>query len=421
MRVIANFDIKSDMSVISDDTKLVYRHPKGDYQVRLKNIVRKEYTTPFILSCQIIFEAPVLKDAPEIAEEKLADFLNMLAFVTGASVKRHRIKQIVDCTPEAGMRECLVWADPIRYEDPQPFIDGNIIDSVERLLQFDLPPEVRRALRWYRIGIQELIQEDQFQYFWFALEILAEYNKSPKKVEDKCPRCKTPLYCEKCETHPTHRPYAKQAIRSMAQMVDQSCDDQTLDGLEKARNALMHGATIKDIEGQLPDSCSDLVDVLGGILFKALLHQFPKNLFKDEISFGFPNSFVHRTLKAIARISAVVPVDEDGELDLDRFTSPTVSMVINQPPQSGRPTLVVMTPDQHKQMGSLAREKGDHQELCKRVYERVQMAGENVVASVLATDMAHIQAALKRGETGNWQDLFRDILKNQRIPGRTTD
>ena len=85
-------------------------------------------------------------------------------------------------------------------------------------------------------------------------------------------------------------------------------------------------------------------------------------------------------------------------------------MVTNGPPQSGRPSIIVMTPDQHKQLGLLMREEGDHRELCKRVYERVKMDDGKVVALVLSSDMARIREALKRGETGSWQDLFREIV-----------
>jgi hypothetical protein len=410
MRCIANYEIESEISVVSDDVRLKLQHPKGQFQARIKNIVRDDYSTPFLLSLQIIFEAPSLMEAQDIAEDKLVECLNMFAFATGSGVRWHRTKHIVDCTPASGMRDCLVWADSVGHEDPTPFLDENIMASIEHLLQFDPPPAVRRALRWYRIGIHDSVPEDQFQYFWFALEILAEYQKDPEKVTDRCPHCKSPLYCETCKTHPTHRPYAKQAIRALIQAVEETCDEETLEALDKARNALMHGATLKEIEDELPKSGEDIVDVLGRILFKALVHQFPKELFQEKIHLGSPTTYIHRTMTGIAHVSTVVPKGEDGELDLDSFKGLKVSMVTNGPPQSGRPSIIVMTPAQHKQLGLLTREKGDHQELCKRVYKRVKMHDKKVVAIVLSTDMARIRDALKRGETGNWQDLFREIM-----------
>jgi len=410
MQCIANYEIESEVSVVSDDIRLKLQDPKGNFQARITNLPRADYSTPFLLSLQIIFEAPSLQESSDIAEDKLSECLNMLAFVTGASFRRHRIKHIVDGTPASGMRECLVWADSVGHEDPDPFLDNSIIASIERLLQFDPPPAARRALRWYRIGIHARLPEDQFQYFWFALEILAEYQKTPDKVTDRCPECKSPLYCETCKTHPTHRPYAKQAIRALIQAVEEGCDEKTIEVLDKTRNGLMHGATLKEIGDKLPPSDEDIVDVLGRILFKALVHQFPSELFKERIHFGSPSTYVHRTMTGIAHVSTVVPKCQDGELDLRSFTGLKVSMVTNGPPQSGRPSIIVMTPEQHKQLGLLTREKGDHQELCKRVYDRVKMRDGKLMALILSTDMARIRETLERGETGKWQDLFREIM-----------
>ena len=109
-------------------------------------------------------------------------------------------------------------------------------------------------------------------------------------------------------------------------------------------------------------------------------------------------------------MSTIVPRGQDGELDLDRFTGLKVSMETGRPPQSGRPSIIAMTPEQQHQLGSLAHQKGNHQELCKRVYERAKLHDEKVVTLVFSTDMARIRDALKRGETGKWQDLFREIL-----------
>lgn len=50
MRCIANYEIESEMSVVADDVRLKLRHPKGQFQARIKNIVRDDYSKPFLLS-----------------------------------------------------------------------------------------------------------------------------------------------------------------------------------------------------------------------------------------------------------------------------------------------------------------------------------------------------------------------------------
>ena len=300
--------------------------------------------------------------------------------------------------------------------DPTPFLNDSIMSSIEHLLQFDLPPAVRRALRWYRIGIYESILEDKFQYFWFALEILAEHRKPPEKVSDKCPRCKAPLYCESCKTHPTHKPYAKQAVQALIQSVNKTSDDDIFVALDYTRNELMHGATLNEIEHNLTKSAEDIIDLLGKILFKVFVNQFPLELFKEKVHFGNPTTYIHRTMTGIAHVSTVVPNGEDGELELDNFGI-KVSKVADAPPQSGQPSIIVMTPDQYKQLEFLAREKGNGWELCKRVYERIYTDEGEINALVLSTDMGQIREAIKQGETGNWQDLFRDIMSTQSLRG----
>jgi hypothetical protein len=295
-------------------------------------------------------------------------------------------------------------------EDPYPFFDERILRSIERLLQFDPPPAIRRALRWYRIGLNASLPEDQFIYFWFALEILAEYQKAPEKVTDNCPHCRSALYCETCDTHPTHRPYAKQAILALIKAVEPACEEETLEALDKCRNALMHGATLKEIESSLPKFDEHIVDVLGRILFKALVNQFPRQIFEEEVQIGAPTTYLHLTMSAFAHVRTVFPEDESGEVDLSRPMGLKVSMGTDGPPQSGRPSRIAMTLDQYKQLALLTHEKGDHVELCKRVHEKAKVVEGKVIASVLSTDMVRIREALKRGEMGNWQNLFREIM-----------
>jgi hypothetical protein len=247
MRVVANYEIKSECSVISDDQILRIEHPKGHYGARIKNIPRTAYDVPFLLSLHLTFDAASLQEGKEVADDSvLPDWLNMLAFTTGGAFRRHRLRQIVDVTAgTTGMRSVLMWTTDDENQDPQPFLDEKWMEAIERLSQFDVPPPIRRAMRWYRLGVNAVVPDDQFMNFWFALEIVAEFNKPTEKVHDKCSKCHSPLYCEQCATHPVHRPYAKQAIRALLKTVDSACDDATIERLDKTRNGLMHGLHVE--------------------------------------------------------------------------------------------------------------------------------------------------------------------------------
>ena len=409
MQLVANYEVRTECSIVDDDLILRINHPKCLYRARIKNIPRTVYTTPFLLSLHLYFEAPSLTDAREVADSHLADCMNMLAFSTGSRFQRHRIRQIVEINPGAPMTNVLMWGDDIEFEDPQPFLDQNIARSIERLSEFDVPPAIRRAMRWYRLGVNSRNPDDQFTNFWFALEIVAEFQKSTEKVPDACPICRSPLYCETCKMHPTHRPYAKQAIRELLKAVDKDCDDATIDRLDKTRNSLMHGATLKEIEDSLSEPHEEIVDVLGRLLWRALAHEFPRDMFDGKLAMGAPSTYVHRTMHAVAHIQTVVSRDADGDLDLS-FKGTTSSIVPFGPPQSARPFMIRMTMEQHKRLARLGYAKGDQSEMCLRVYQKSQEKDGQVYALVLATDMALITGTLKRNEAGAWQDLFREIM-----------
>jgi hypothetical protein len=406
MRCVANVEVRSQISVMTDDLVLTITDPRGAFKARIKNIPRSDFTTPFLLSFHIYFEAPSLNDSKEIAEDLLATCLNMLAFTTGSAFRMHRFRQIVDAeVPAKGdMRNILMWGE---YDDPQPFLQKDNARSIERLLEHDVPPAIRRALRWYRLGIDAVSPDDQFAYFWFALEIVAEFQKPPEKVHDKCPHCQSPLYCENCQKHPEHRPYAKQAIRAVMKAAE--CDDATMNLLDKTRNSLMHGTTLREIESSLPTPHESIVDILGRILWKALVLQFPKEFFNGTLVMGMPSTYIHYKANAIAHVQTIVPVDKDGHFNLD-FKGMTVAITPPGPPQSAAPFVVRMTSEQYDRLIMLSHRKGDHQEMIQRIRHHVQEKGGFIHALVLATDMSLIERAVKSKQQGDWQDLFGEIL-----------
>lgn len=411
MQVVANYEIRSECSVVADDLRLQIKHPQGLYRALIKNIPRSDYSTPFLLSMHIYFDAPDLDGAQEIAEDRLADCLNMLAFTSGSAFSRHRIRQIVDCTPESGMRDIHLWGDAIDHEDPQPFLDERTTKAIERLSEFQIPPAIRRAMRWYRLGINATVPGDQFQYFWFVLEIIAEFQKGDEKVPSNCPNCSSPLFCESCSTHPVHKRYQKQAIQALLATVAK-CDESTFKRLDKTRNGLMHGKTLKEIEGDPPEGQKHLVDILGELVWKALVYQFPHQYFDGSISMGVPSKYVHHKLHGIAHIQTTVAKDADGNLDLS-FSGTKMGVVTDGPPQSALPSLMVMSDDQYARLARLRHVKGDHQEMCRRIFERVQGKKDGRVGCiVLATDLTRIKQAVDGRETGNWQDLFREIISD---------
>ena len=302
-----------------------------------------------------------------------------------------------------------MWGERIEYDDPQPFLKEVNTQSIERLLAFDIPPAVRRALRWYRLGIDADGPDDQFTYFWFAIEILAEFQKPTKRVHDKCSKCQSALYCEKCDDHPTHKPYAKQAIRQLMMESDKTCDEAIVTMLDETRNNLLHGSTLKEIESKLPEPHESVVNVLGKILWWALVHQFPREMFDGTLILDSPSTYLHYKLNTIGHMRTFVPQDSDGNFDLS-FTGIKMEVKPFGPPQSSLPKEIQMTHDEYTRLRRLSYLNGSSQEMLGRICQRVKEHDEHVHALVLATDLITLRRAVDKKEPGEWQELFSDIL-----------
>ena len=79
MKIAANYEIKTECSVIRDDLVLRIQHPKGLYRARIKNIPRSVFTVPFLLSLHLYFEAASVEEAKNVADGHMVDCMNMLA------------------------------------------------------------------------------------------------------------------------------------------------------------------------------------------------------------------------------------------------------------------------------------------------------------------------------------------------------
>ena len=66
MQFVANYEVRSDQSVSEDGEWLRIEHPEGLFRARVRNIVRTDYATPFLLSLHLTFEAPDCKPSAQI-------------------------------------------------------------------------------------------------------------------------------------------------------------------------------------------------------------------------------------------------------------------------------------------------------------------------------------------------------------------
>jgi hypothetical protein len=196
----------------------------------------------------------------------------VLAVLTSGSYHIEEKVLVADWTPGLKERPFLyfkIFPDP---NVPKHVLNQEIVDSVAKLVTHEIPRPVRLAIRWWARGVAMSPASDQFQYFWYALEILAEHVKPSVKVASKCPHCQGELFCPACNRAPVHRPYPKQAIKMLIEKHVRGDDRQRLYTLiDNARNRLLHGDDPRDIERDLGIEWGKLSDSLGKATWAAIL------------------------------------------------------------------------------------------------------------------------------------------------------
>jgi hypothetical protein len=410
MKCVATFQVKSECSFVSDEMTLEVSHPSGKFRALARNILRESFDTPFLISVSIFFDSLSLDDAAEVADQFLSEFLSILTLSTSARLSRYRMLSVVDVTnpDKNASRTVKLFSDTLDHGDPDSIMEHDIGRTVEVLLGSDIDPAVMRALRWYRLGVNAKSQDDQFSYFWFALELVAEFLKSTDRVHDKCSRCHNPLYCENCEEHPTHRPYAKQAIHSAILSANKGISKKILSNLDETRNGLMHGRTMEEIESDLPILSNNIVDILGDIVRCVLLSSFKKDV-SMPITLWEPSTYLSYRQQAVVQLEMVVPTSVSGEFDLS-FKDVNVSLQSSHPPQSAQASTLWLTEDQHSRLARLGQSSKDGGEMCRRIAQFAQKREGKVLVLVAATDRARIMKAIEQGEEGEWQAIFREAL-----------
>jgi hypothetical protein len=233
--------------------------------------------------------------------------LNHLTFATNLRTRLRDLRHIFNWEPGNDFREAFYFAGRNGHDDaPYPFMHKSILDSIGMLQENEPNPRLRRAMKWFSNGVATRFYDDQFVYFWLAVELIAQNAKDPTPVPDRCPKCKGALFCEACNDTPTHRPYQKQAIEQLFLKV---CNGSPLDGptfytqASTARNMLMHGDEVKAIEDVLGIEFGHLVDQMGKLAWTCILNQFVRVLIGKQPMFLQPNRYIYVTMDASVHIN----------------------------------------------------------------------------------------------------------------------
>lgn len=317
-RWLADFDVESNFTTPKMMPTLSYKHPDGLYEAHLSS--EPDQAADHTLKLRLIVEAATVQDVPDLADEYATKFLHALAYLTQGSFKVLRIQKVIDWTPGIGMRDMLLYS----YQ-PQDKVIGqlipDLITSVERLHRSGLSELAATAMRWFSAGVRSDRMEDQFQYFWFVIEIAASAEAGNEKVADKCQKCRGELFCPQCNEVSKHRPFQTQRIRTTLEGIGMSSDQ--IGCLFESRNRLMHGATREELEEYAetvyPDrGFRDVVDLIG----RAARDTIGTTLNVDKLSEGLlvvqMNTYVSGRLSVAAHVQTVLPGGSQ-ELSFDQI------------------------------------------------------------------------------------------------------
>lgn len=323
MPLLADFEVNSDLTLASGLKDLSLSLP-GGVQARA---ISTAPPSPLLMS--ITFEAKDLEEAGKLALDHALEVLNVFAFSTGAKFQFRRLLRVIDWNSGLKQRDAFFYAYDDAEQQPTPFLDESIFATISEIATAanTSTPALRKAMRWFRLGVNAENLEDQFQYFWFTLEIVAANEKTSEKVCDRCPKCGGSLFCESCKTHPMHKKYQIQAIRDLFVKLHPKHGEEFFEAFSKARNTLMHGGTREDVEKSAEKSFDALVDKLGQFAWKALWNTFQPQLLGKKLSLGMPTTFIQRTLTGAAHLQLEVKTLEN--CDLDRVSLPKVDFVRN--------------------------------------------------------------------------------------------
>lgn len=331
MRLLADFIVESDLCLPQDSASLEVRDPMQNWVLMLSNIEPAPGATSATLAARLAFDHTEMMDtARDRANERMAEALNALVFATNRRFEVRELRRILDMTPGKVERDALIFHTSPIGDCMEPALTSEFTDSASRILAMRSSDSAQSAaMRWYRLGIGESSFEQQFNYFWFALEIVSQALKSTEKRYSQCPHCRGKLYCEACKTYPMHRPYPGEAIRDTVQLVHPSDGAAVFETLQKVRHTLMHGDRIESIASKLPCTPQQAVDKLAQVTWSAIGSMFdkPDPAAEKDLVLGYPETVVRGSVIArVHMITTLKPGADPNNPRLEDFAEPEFTM-----------------------------------------------------------------------------------------------
>lgn len=335
-RCISDYEVLAHAVLGDGRTKLVYKDPSGTHEIHLANLKVEPGIKEPLLNVQVVFEVDDTRSARTKSDRLLSDFLNLLSLVTSCSFSIHHIARIIDWTPGLDVRDCQLYLTQSDPAIPFPILNDAVIESVATLSTNPISEPLSRCLRWYARGVSATYLDEQFQSFWFALELLAEIKKKTELVPDKCQKCGTALYCRQCEKTSYHRPFPRQTVLALINDKVRGETDKTFEILYDFRNAIMHARPIKEMEEKHKITFDKVVDIAGKIVFAGLVSSFKAPNPYAPLRLIEINTYAHKELAATAVLKLGSSADNKDDPKIENFRGTQFSIEVTDDPKKLR-------------------------------------------------------------------------------------
>ena len=281
----ADFDVTGTSVLPNDAPPLRLQGDDPDFEIIISNKPAYASGHSTGLDVRIIMAAENIKEVPTKFRNFLAKQLDVLTFVTQSTFKIEQCNRVVEWEPFQKSRLIRIIQEFDPLHPPSPDLPSGCIRTVEIISKAKPDDYIHHALHCFRNGVRAEQLGDQFQYFWLAIETIAEGRKDKTKIPIKCPRCEGPLTCNNCQEVPLRGPLSGQAIRNLINITVQPDADRIYRDLSEVRNRLMHGgrsasAAIKKTGKTL----DELVNLAGNIAWHAIFAALPE--LDGSVEFG---------------------------------------------------------------------------------------------------------------------------------------
>lgn len=284
----------------------------------------------------LVFEGASLEDGLHAGREIIIEMLDSLTFATSSKFTYRKSIKLVDWTDGSKEREYNAYQPFPGHDLPYEVLDPYVVGSGFALWASTRNERVEQSIHWFSSAIAAASLEDQFQLFWFSIEITAGIIKKPEKVHDKCQKCSSPLYCEQCEIYPKHRPFNKQVIATLFDQFFGDDEEQKKKRAFDVRNMLLHGEPKVKVESEIGCGLDEVVEDVGQIARFALRPLVEEAIKKSGVVpravFLEKDEFVRKTLHLTTRLrSGEVKPDFKN---LEDLVVPEMSLIISRDGQS---------------------------------------------------------------------------------------